>query len=441
MSSEEFLLLEKEYAYAKQELFYYMEKYDKNETYHSVGVSLVGVMIALAGSANFDMDVRQHPFFDINQPLGTFIIILLSIISNYIFVMSISSLYYIILNSARLRFLEEQLNILLNKNLIVWESKIIPIIHNSSNIYILSTNLVNINYAKGLFFISLHLCFQCIFGYVLYKINFWICLVFMILTCLIYTFIISQWYFYLRYLFNILYDIISNIEERNMNMNKNIDITSMYIYGTTITFGFLPMLLSALNDGTVFYGNVKLPLILYTSIYIGDFIILPFFNAYFYKLYKNTSGQMKKTSKWIIWIISIIISLLVNYYTHFKMWTSDSLDSFMDVNGTLTTSGYVHFLYSTIQMGIILFFLYFISSYYRKEYKNYLLFKLTRRLILLFTLLQIPDFIIRNFSSLSRGESFWGVVSGDFTSLLTIVVAIIVLWIIPYKRQGVKFSL
>ena len=220
-------------------------------------------------------------------------------------------------------------------------------------------------------------------------------------------------------------------------MNKNIDITSMYIYGTTITFGFLPMLLSALNDGTVFYGNVKLPLILYTSIYIGDFIILPFFNAYFYKLYKNTSGQMKKTSKWIIWIISIIISLLVNYYTHFKMWTSDSLDSFMDVNGTLTTSGYVHFLYSTIQMGIILFFLYFISSYYRKEYKNYLLFKLTRRLILLFTLLQIPDFIIRNFSSLSRGESFWGVVSGDFTSLLTIVVAIIVLWIIPYKRQGV----
>ena len=44
MSSEEFLLLEKEYAYSKQELFYYMEKYDKNETYHSVGISLLGVI-------------------------------------------------------------------------------------------------------------------------------------------------------------------------------------------------------------------------------------------------------------------------------------------------------------------------------------------------------------------------------------------------------------
>lgn len=441
MSSEEFLLLEKEYAYSKQELFYYMEKYDKNETYHSVGISLLGVIIALVGSTNFDMGVRQNPFFNINQPLGTFIIILLSIISNYIFVMSISSLYYIILNSARLRFLEEQLNTLLNKNLLVWEGEIIPVIHNSSNIYILSTNLVNINYIKGLFFISLHLCFQCIFGYVLYKINFWTCLIFMILTCLIYTFIISQWYFYLRYLFDILYGIISKTEEKNMIMNKNIDITSMYIYGTTITFGFLPMFLFALNDRTVFYGDVKLPLILYTSIYIGDFIILPFFNAYFYKLYKNISSQMKKSSKWIIWIISIVISLLVNYYTHFKMWISDNLDSFMDIKGALTMSGYMHFLYSTIQMGIILFFLYFISSYYRKKYKNYRLVKLTRRLILLFTLLQIPDFIIRNFSSLSRDESFWNVISGDFTSLLTIVVAIIFLWIIPYKRQQIELSL
>lgn len=213
--------------------------------------------------------------------------------------------------------------------------------------------------------------------------------------------------------------------------------TNIYILGLTIIIGFLPMFLFAVNDGTVIGSHVDFPLIKYTSIYIGDFLLLPFFNLFFCRFYKKLSIETKnKYYKIIISsFVSILSSLWINYYTHFQLWTKDNLDSFMDINNNLTGSGYTHFIYSTIQMAVVLFFIIFTIWNYSIKFEKDRSFIASRKLLLIFTLLQIPDFIIRNWNNTSNGENLIDILSKDYSSLLTIPSVLILLWIIPYLKN------
>ena len=93
---EHLSVLKLEYDYAKKELFYYMEKFDKNDNMSSISVSILGLLLTIYEAIKSD----KIPIENNIKIIGIFF---LSIISTYTFAMTIGSLYYLILNSARLR--------------------------------------------------------------------------------------------------------------------------------------------------------------------------------------------------------------------------------------------------------------------------------------------------------------------------------------------------
>jgi len=196
----------------------------------------------------------------------------------------------------------------------------------------------------------------------------------------------------------------------------------------TICVGFLPMLISALVYGTFTFNNLcDLPLLAYTSILVGDLILLPIFNAVFLNavilLRKKINGKRKMLTIGIF--CSAIFSIIFNYYTHFFLWSQDTITSFMDTTKTLTVPGYIHFVYSTMQTAVVFVFLFLVFFMLSPKIKN--AFQGYARklslLLFLFSSLSIPDFCIRNFYV--NRQSLVASLTTDFSSLVIFPVMLI----------------
>ena len=91
------------------------EKFDKNDNMSSISVSILGLLLTISEAIKSD----KIPIDNNIKIIGVFF---LSIISTYTFAMTIGSLYYLILNSARLRYLENKINEILGKDVLNWEN-------------------------------------------------------------------------------------------------------------------------------------------------------------------------------------------------------------------------------------------------------------------------------------------------------------------------------
>lgn len=424
--SDKLAVLKMEYEHAKKELFYYMNRYDKNDTFNSIIVSLFSLVLT-----TFKLDLVKTGDIQLTGLIGVFIIFFFSIISNYIFVMTIGSLYYIILNSARLRKLEEKINTVLGEELLNWESDTILKIHALNNFFLSDTKMINIDYIKGVFFILLHLATQAFLVYLMFNISIAWYIAFIVYTCFIYLFVFSQWYFYLKYLSNHFYVIMSKKElyskGSKIDMQKE-ENNSVKVYSACLTLiiGIVPMFLSSFHGNAFWFDSgYDLPLIYYMSIIIGDAVILPYFNALLFDTLMSSENKKKLgcTYSYISIFISMLLSTVINYYSHFLLWSQDNITSFMDYSkGELSLGGWSHFGFSTIQMAIIFYFLF---MYHRIiKFPKSADLKKMKLLLMTFTLLQIPDFIIRNWSEIfSRG--FFEPLTKDFSSFLTIPIIFI----------------
>jgi len=123
----------------------------------------------------------------------------------------------------------------------------------------------------------------------------------------------------------------------------------------TFCLGFTPMMvLSLLTDSFWFNSPHDFPLVAIPSVLIGDSLFFPIIN---YKIYSSLSLiSFKKQKSAILATISLILSLLINSYSHY-LWTQDKYTGFMDTEiGRLSIAGWWHWGYSIIQMFIILYF-------------------------------------------------------------------------------------
>ena len=402
-------VLKLEYEYAKKELFYYMEKFDKNENMSSISVSILGLLLTISEAIKSD----KIPIDNNIKIIGVFF---LSIISTYTFAMTIGSLYYLILNSARLRYLENKINEILGKDVLNWENYLMIKIHKVDNLFLDGGRMINVNHIKAAFFMFIHILAQVVFGYLIFSYSkswFVAYIIFQILTLI---FMFSQWFFYLNWLQEFFYDIMKNKEKITKN-NKLANGVGLYISLAIFISMVLPMIIFAGIDNALIGSKYDLPLIKYTSIWFGDVFILTTFNVVFFSLVYKISDYIKDNI--ISIMIASIVSSFINFYTHFILWTGDSVTGFMDNISGLTISGWIHFIYSTVQMFFILLFLFTLP----KISKNPIYLKsikILNLLLLFFTLLQIPYFIIRNFSKF-HSKGIINLVLLDGSSMLTIV--------------------
>jgi hypothetical protein len=192
------------------------------------------------------------------------------------------------------------------------------------------------------------------------------------------------------------------------------------VFFVTFCVGFLPMLVFSYFENSIFSDKLHLPMIKYFSIIVGDAFILPIFNGFLIEYISSGKSKTKIISKKAI-LVSILLSFVVNYLTHFMIWSKDETLSFMDLNySELSLAGWWHFLFSFVQMMIIFCFLG--VCWRNNDYSDrFLLY--AKISFLFFTLLQIPDFLIRNFSNIiSNGIASVPLV--EFSSMITILVSL-----------------
>lgn len=406
---ERLSVLKLEYDYAKKDLFYYTEKFNKSDNISSISVSILGLLLTIYETMKSD----KMPIDNNIKIIGIFF---LSIISTYTFAMTLGSLYYLILNSARLRYLENKINEILGKDVLNWENYVMIKIHKVDNFFLDGGKMINVNHIKAMFFMIIHTLAQFVFGYLIFSYSESWFVAFIIFQSLTLIFVFSQWFFYLNCLQEFFYDIMKN-KEKIMENNKSANGIALYISLVILVSMVLPMIIFAGFDNAVIGNKYDLPLIKYTSIWFGDVFILTIFNVEFFSLVYKISGYIKGNI--ISIMIASIVSSFINFYTHFILWTGDLVTGFMDNISGLTISGWIHFIYSTVQMFFILLFLFTLPKISKNPIYSKSI-KILNLLLLFFTLLQIPDFIIRNFSKF-QSKGIINLVLLDGSSMLTIV--------------------
>lgn len=201
----------------------------------------------------------------------------------------------------------------------------------------------------------------------------------------------------------------------------------------TIMLGIFPMAILSLQSGTLWFSPyVDFPLFSIPTIFIGDTILLPWFNFKLYRLLIQTRSFTFNSSFFIKMIISIGISYFINSYTHL-MWVSDQYLGFMDTElGKLSIAGIWHLWFSVMQFTVIMLMIWISIDFYNKKDLHTLNSAIkTWQVIVLFTALTIPDFFVRHifiFKDFNEPQ----LLIKDFPSFSTLFISTLVFFVLRY---------
>lgn len=111
----------------------------------------------------------------------------------------------------------------------------------------------------------------------------------------------------------------------------------------------------------VFWMDSKydVPLIYNMSVMLGDSILLPIINYKIFNLFFNLLRKQVLNKQFVFWgIFGLLISILINYYSH-RFWTQDQFTDFIGFSiGTYSIIGYWHLIFSILQVFILMIFPY-----------------------------------------------------------------------------------
>lgn len=155
-------------------------------------------------------------------------------------------------------------------------------------------------------------------------------------------------------------------------------------------------IISALTDSFWIDSPHQFPLVLNPSVVLGDTLILPILNLQVYR--RLSSLSIKSGDLWRSVSIAALLSIALNSYSHF-LWTQDAYTGFMDlVPGKLSLAGWWHLGFSILQSTILFTYaILWLTASSRLALHQFQRFTRTWWLFILFTLLNIPGFLIKQF--------------------------------------------
>jgi hypothetical protein len=134
------------------------------------------------------------------------------------------------------------------------------------------------------------------------------------------------------------------------------------IYVGTLLVGIVPFAALAFSSGTLWFTRTcDVPLLAVPSVWLGDSVFLPLFNAgvyHFLRSLKSFPGGMPSRT----WLVSVcaataLLSIAVNGYVHYQ-WTRDEYLGYIDPTpGRLALVGLWHCVFSiaeSILLGVFI---------------------------------------------------------------------------------------
>lgn len=430
-------ILLKEYDHRFQEVLLHSKRYHKQSNYIYIFTSIIIAVCTLIFSKNTQEAIINFGLD--KQTLNTFLIFFLIIsisIAYYFYSTIMEALFVIYMNGSRIAFIEESINKITGKDILVWDSKLIPRFFNPRLMY--KKGWVSPNIISGIWaflFLLIITIALCITSYMILGIN---ALFYIIPVSLLTVYHISQWILLhtvgLQSIRENIYHLDSYIDaKKKLSTRGKMNILQIEYLVALLTFilGFLVMLfLSIKLKAFDLSSPYNFPLLTLPSIFIGDALLLPIINYRFYKLLNLDSvhNLFKTYSAYFILflIASLLISVIINFSTHY-LWIKDSYTGFMDTMlGKLSIAGWWHLGFSIFQLTIIFVFISFWYLFSLKGMKAPFSYAFdTWKIVLMFTSLSIIDFLIRNLY-VFKNNNLLSALKTEWATFITLILSIVI---------------
>lgn len=399
-------ILLKDIDYRREEIMYFTRKFNDNSKIINTFSVILGVLLS-AVIFHRPYDFANHLLIEFNVGVDTYSIIVLigaTIFLYYLISERLSLLCHIYLNGSRIKHIERIINANFDKELIIWESKIIENYYfynfSKSKLWVNPTYLLGISYGIIVLYIS------CVLILLAYRILIPSWFVFYassigLLTMFFFIQTIEVNRTGKRYL-DSLFENSSDLVYMNRNTFSFFNliwlINRKYLVSiiTFIAGFFMFFVFSLFSDSFFLSSKVDFPLLVFPTILLGDSVILPVINYRIFRSLKLLKGKMC-LQIYIIIVISFLISCVGNIFIHL-LWVNDNYFGFMDfIYGQLSFAGFIHLIFSIVQTNIIVFFstmLVVFPDLFDHDYR-YNVFTLF--LFVIFCSLSICDFLVQSY--------------------------------------------
>lgn len=390
-------LLIKEYDHRFTENSQYIGIYHKQLDFFKIFVT---VMVALVSNVFFNEPVQE---FIHNHPAQMeiachFLIVIALLTIAYFYNTLMTVLFLMYINGARMASIEKKINTLFGDDILLWQHRIIGHFYDISTLR--TKWWFNPNHLHGLtiFILIIVLSFAILMlcGMVLPKFLFFYC--FIIIPCTI--FYIGQWILLNQEGAKYIYQSVEKLSSNEKIERRDILQEAGWIAATTtMIVGLLIPWFISLDSGTFWFSPAyQFPFVAIPSVWFGDGFVLPFFNyklsmflirldiKNFYKKHKLAFGLL------------CLLSLVINSITHY-IWTQDEYYGYMDyVKNQLSPAGWVHFAFSSVEMSVILNFIFIIwRLYHSKCIEEFFNARHLVATLLIFTSISFLDFTMKYF--------------------------------------------
>lgn len=373
MTNDKIELLLKEYEDRREENAWHTQRYHKQSNFTYLYAS---VIIAISGvlSSNQEL-VKNFASLRISgESLNLFYLVLLSLaamVGYYLFASTLDALFMLYVNGIRAAVIEKLINAEAKENILIWNSKILNYFFDSKLIRIKSWIKPPVLVIAWifLFFLATNglLCFLC---YLMAREFFYLFSIPVLIFTLFHMYqlfalnnlgVAHIWSFVTQ---------ISGLTDNSSHRANDLSsanstsyrpkIKNYWVPFTTIALGFLPMaLLSIQTDSFLPTSPHPFPFLLNISTSLGNLLLVPIFNYFFYVLVFNNRTVLKRHSSRFIGISILLFlgSTYIQFLVH-KDWTSDQYTGFMDLTlGQLSVAGWWHFGFASVETTIILLYL------------------------------------------------------------------------------------
>jgi len=445
-------ILLKDLDYRREEIMDFTKQFNDNAKLIKTYFLLFGILLtAILLQKPFDFANQILTETDLDLNTYSIIILLAATIFLFFLITERSSLLcQIYLNGSRIKQIEKLINNNYQKDLLIWESKIIDSYYffnfSRFKLWINPTYLLGIAYGIIILFIAIILA---VLSFKVFSLN--ISIIYSSMTLLITLFLGYQLIEIHRTGKEYLDSLFEQTPNR-MTINREtisfLKILSVLNKKATIPiltflFGFFLFFVSSLISNSFFLDSqYDYPLLIFPTILLGDSILLPIFNYKFFNMIRNI--DIKPNSKFKILfaiIVSFIASSFINIFIH-STWIHDNYTGFMDLESEeLSFAGYSHLIFSILQTMIVFCFIFFSLFIFNYKTNNYKSTINTWLIFLVFSLLSIVDFFVQTwYLKIAIVDiTFFDYIS-RFSTIIFSLAILIVLWLKRKKERNTLYN-
>lgn len=392
--------LTKEYQSRSVEIMFHSSRYHKQVNFIQLYLTVLGSFFAILFSKDWSIALNSIQKIDITY-VQTGLILTAYLISLYLFTNVMDSLFMIYGNAGRLAAIERNINLVVGREVLLWDSEIIPRLLNMDRPLIGVWIRPNILLAAWsfLFFIGVSVALCWITYYVGNKVFYYFTPPAIFISCLL----ILNWV--LLTTDGVIF--IDAAVNRKPHLVSAKWAPAIFILANVL-LAYLPMVLFSLRDNAFFWDaqGVVFPFLSIPSIWLGDLILIPIFNYFSIMWLRTQKDDFRYLLR--VSLVSILLAVLITSTQHW-IWVNDQWSGFMDLqHGILSAAGWVHFFYSAIQISLVITVVVVFFATWRRHLIGAFTIVSARQCgiaiisLLVFTSISLCDWYIRNVAILSQ---------------------------------------